>query len=168
MLCEKCGQREATVHICFVADGNVRNRDLCVSCSQLEKPELTFDPFGQREAANKLESIVAGDPRYRVEAYKFVLEAVSVALMMATPIGEFWHQRHISGRDLLEALRVMARMRYGSRAKATLKNWGVSRCEDFGEIVFNLVNSGMLGKQAEDRREDFSGGYSFDEAFPEG
>ena len=50
-------------------------------------------------------------------------------------------------------------------AKTVLNRWGVSRGEDFGEIVFNLVGKGILGKNDKDRREDFSGGFDFEEAF---
>ena len=39
------------------------------------------------------------------------------------------------------------------------------RCEDFGEIVFNMVESSLLGKTENDSREDFKGGYDFFEAF---
>ena len=50
-------------------------------------------------------------------------------------------------------------------AKTVLNSWGVQRCEDFGELVFNLVNKGVLGKTEEDRKEDFAGGYDFEAAF---
>jgi uncharacterized repeat protein (TIGR04138 family) len=50
-------------------------------------------------------------------------------------------------------------------AKTVLNRWGVRQCEDFGEIVFNLVEKRILGKTEQDRKEDFSGGYDFDEAF---
>ena len=46
-----------------------------------------------------------------------------------------------------------------------LNYWGVNQCVDFGHLVFNLVQQGVLGKTDEDRLEDFAGGYDFDEAF---
>jgi uncharacterized repeat protein (TIGR04138 family) len=45
-----------------------------------------------------------------------------------------------------------------------LNDWGVKACEDFGEIVFNMVESGMLLQTDKDSREDFRGGYDFYEA----
>ena len=36
---------------------------------------------------------------------------------------------------------------------------------DIGEIVFALVECGVLIKQPDDSREDFEGLFSFDEAF---
>ena len=61
----------------------------------------------------------------------------------------------------------MARLRFGLRVKATLNCWGLHACEDVGEVVFNLVNSGFLGKGPDDCIGNFQSGYSFDEAFPE-
>ena len=55
---------------------------------------------------------------------------------------------------------------YGKRAKATLNGWGIFKCEDFGEIVFNLIEAGLLIKQEKDSKADFHGGYDFDTAFP--
>jgi len=46
-----------------------------------------------------------------------------------------------------------------------LNEWGVHRCEDFGEIVFNMVEHDLLAKTSEDSRENFKGGYDFEEAF---
>jgi uncharacterized repeat protein (TIGR04138 family) len=50
-------------------------------------------------------------------------------------------------------------------AKTVLNRWGVHRCEDWGDIVFLLVQKGVLGKTEQDRKEDFAGGYDFEEAF---
>lgn len=43
---------------------------------------------------------------------------------------------------------------------------GIFKCEDFGEIVFNLVDAGLMAKSAEDTKEDFQNGFDFDTAFP--
>jgi len=50
-------------------------------------------------------------------------------------------------------------------ALAVLQEWGIQRCEDFGEIVFNMVDNNLLAKTTEDSRDDFKGGYDFDQAF---
>lgn len=46
-----------------------------------------------------------------------------------------------------------------------LTEWGITRCEDFGEIVFNMVEHKLLSKTDEDSREDFRSIYTFKEAF---
>ena len=50
-------------------------------------------------------------------------------------------------------------------AKTLLEEWGIHRCEDFGEIVFNMIEVGWLAKTDKDSRADFQDGYDFDEAF---
>jgi uncharacterized repeat protein (TIGR04138 family) len=72
---------------------------------------------------------------------------------------------HVSAAELLDALSEHARATFGAKAKSTLNSWGVHRCEDFGEIVFNMIDADMLRKRPEDKKEDFHGGYDFDTAF---
>jgi uncharacterized repeat protein (TIGR04138 family) len=50
-------------------------------------------------------------------------------------------------------------------ALTVLNSWGVRNTGDFGEIVFNLVETGKLGKTDEDKKEDFTNGYDFHEVF---
>jgi len=46
-----------------------------------------------------------------------------------------------------------------------LNEWGVSTTDDFGQVVFNLVNSGVLGKNETDSPNDFKNVFTFDDAF---
>ena len=73
--------------------------------------------------------------------------------------------RHVTGQQLLAGIRQHALAQFGPMAATVLNEWGVHRCEDFGEIVFNLVENGVLAKTEQDSRADFQGGYDFDEAF---
>lgn len=107
-----------------------------------------------------LREMVRRDPRYKPEAYRFMFEALEFTLRR---LGQ---RRHISGRELLDGARDCAREQFGGLAKTVLNHWGVARTEDFGEIVFNLVDAGMMGRTENDSREDFRDGYAFDEAFP--
>ena len=43
--------------------------------------------------------------------------------------------------------------------------WGVNNCRDFGDIVFNMVEIGLLAKTDKDTRDDFQNGYDFTDAF---
>ena len=74
-------------------------------------------------------------------------------------------QRHVSGQELCEAMRIYALEQYGYLAKSVLKHWGVCSTGDFGEIVFNLIDVEQMRKTPDDRREDFDDVYDFDEAF---
>src|SRR5205807_6805959 len=73
--------------------------------------------------------------------------------------------RHVSGQELLEGVRQYALAQYGPMTETLLNEWGVRCCEDFGEMVFNMVDSGLLSKTDTDSREDFKGGYQFVDAF---
>ncbi len=111
-----------------------------------------------------LELILTVDRRYAADAYQFVREGLDHTLKMLKKQGRT-SMRHVRGQELLEGLRQYAIEQFGPLAKTVLEYWGVRRCEDFGEIVFNMVDSGILGKSDEDTRADFKGGYDFEEAF---
>lgn len=106
-----------------------------------------------------LENIVKDDGRYDIEAYLFVHEVIG-SMMKALK-----RRRHITGRELLEGIRVHALREFGPLSRDVLEHWGVFRCEDFGEIVFSMVDGGILRKTEDDSRDDFKGGYDFREAF---
>jgi uncharacterized repeat protein (TIGR04138 family) len=110
--------------------------------------------------AKKLEEILAKDPRYSAAAYEFTRHAVTYASHVL-----FAHGKHVSGRDLLEAIRRVALERFGVLTEDVLESWGLRSTEDFGEIVFRLVDAGLLAKTDEDSREDFRGVYTFRDAF---
>ena len=50
-------------------------------------------------------------------------------------------------------------------ALTVLDEWGVTRCEDVGEMVFNLIEAGAFGQSETDCREDFASLYDFVEVF---
>ena len=106
-----------------------------------------------------LEPILTHDSRYMAEAYFFVRDALDHT------VRQLENPRHISGQELLGGIREYALEEYGPVTKRVLSEWGINECIDFGNIVFNLVNAGLLGKTDEDSIADFSGGYDFAEAF---
>lgn len=116
--------------------------------------------------AEAIEEIVAHDPRFDRDAYQFVREALdfTVKILKKNPQGPPSH-RHVSGQELLDGIRRHALEQFGPMSKTVLEHWGIKQCEDFGNIVFNMVEKGILGKTEKDSREDFKGGYSFEEAF---
>jgi uncharacterized repeat protein (TIGR04138 family) len=72
---------------------------------------------------------------------------------------------HVTGAELAWACRDFARDQFGLLAESVLGHWGVTRTEDFGRIVFTLVDIGLLVTQPGDQVEDFEGVYDFAEAF---
>ena len=114
----------------------------------------------------ELDKIVAKDPRFTREAYLFVREALDhTQKMIGKPAKDDDAPRHVSGQQLLDGIRDYAVQQYGPMALTLLNEWGIRRCEDFGELVFNMVENSLLAKTDQDSREDFKGGYDFAEAF---
>lgn len=111
-----------------------------------------------------LDEIVEKDKRYHRDAYVFVTQAVEFTQKAISKANK-GKIRHITGQELLAGIRTFALDRYGPMAITLFDEWGVKRCEDFGEIVFNLVDHGLLSKTETDSRADFQGGYDFYEAF---
>jgi uncharacterized repeat protein (TIGR04138 family) len=98
-------------------------------------------------------------PCYHETAYLFILSALQFTIER---IGE---PRHISGREMAEGCRDLAIDRWGLMARSVLEFWGIRSTRDLGEIVFALVECGVLVKRDEDRLADFDSVFSFDAAF---
>ena len=113
--------------------------------------------------------IVKEDPRYQKNAYLFLQKALNYTIdkerkrqgKVVTKVAK----RHVSGQELLEGIREYALEQYGPMTYFILTNWGITRCEDFGEMVFNLIEYGVFSKNDQDTREDFASTYTFEEAF---
>ncbi len=112
--------------------------------------------------ADKLQELAERDGRYSIEAYLFVYESLSVAQRL------FGRERHVSGKELLEGIKVLGRERYGRLARSVFASWGVKATDDFGQIVFNLVNAELMSRTDEDKIEDFHAVYDFEEEFVRG
>ncbi len=113
----------------------------------------------QPNAEEILQSILIRDPRYTEEAYALVRAGLDYT------VRRLGKPRHVSGQELLAGIREFALAEFGPMAKTVLAGWGIKRTEDVGEIVFNMVETGLLGKTEKDSRADFANGYDFDEAF---
>ena len=99
------------------------------------------------------------NPRFHRRAYLFLLSALHQVMERLD------EPRHISGRELSQGVRDLALVQFGPLARTVLEHWGIHRTEDLGEIVFALVDCGILVKQDEDRQEDFRDVFDFEEAF---
>jgi uncharacterized repeat protein (TIGR04138 family) len=117
-----------------------------------------------------LAEVVRRDPRYAYEAYEFVFHALNHTqkLLGRQPregtTGPSEPQHHVSGPELLEGVRDLALREFGLMARTVFRLWGITRTDDFGEIVFNLVESNLMSKTDADTREDFHNIYDFEQA----
>ncbi len=102
--------------------------------------------------------------RYHERAYLFVLAALEFA-QQGLP-----ERRHLSGRELAEAVRDLALERFGVTARMVLEHWGIRASADIGEVVFAMVDTGLLMALPSDSREDFVDvvdfAHAFDTAYP--
>jgi uncharacterized repeat protein (TIGR04138 family) len=111
-----------------------------------------------------IELIRAKDARFQPEAYHFVREALDHTQRNIGKENK-GQIRHVTGQELLEGIREYALAQFGPMAMMLLEEWGIHASRDFGEIVFNMVEIGLLAKTDKDSRDDFAGGYDFFEAF---
>jgi uncharacterized repeat protein (TIGR04138 family) len=109
-----------------------------------------------------LNDILSRDRRYARDAYIFVSEALQYTVQKTGRRG------HVSGRELCAGLCEYALSQFGPLARTVLAEWGLRRSEDLGEIVFNMVEVGLLRKTEEDRREDFAGIEEFSRILDQG
>ena len=114
--------------------------------------------------AEALNSIVASDPRYQRDAYVFLRDALDFTTKQQKKLKGV-SVRHVTGPELLDGVRQYALREFGPMVMTVFDNWGIHSCEDIGNMVFNLIGSGIFGKTEEDSIEDFKNVYDFEEAF---
>ncbi len=108
--------------------------------------------MAERSFVDIIDDIRERDPRYRREAYVFVLGALERAMSHRPGRG------HVSGQAVLAGAVELAREEYGPLALTVLREWGLGASADVGRVVFHLVEAGLLGREDQDRLEDFEGG----------
>ncbi len=116
----------------------------------MEIPEIRYE-------TDDFSDILRKDARYDRRAYDFMLRVIAEASASA--------KGHVTGQELLTFFRDLALDAYGPLAYTVLVDWGLTCCEDVGEIVFNLVDSKRIGKTDQDSPADFLGGFDFKEEF---
>jgi uncharacterized repeat protein (TIGR04138 family) len=99
------------------------------------------------------------EPRFDERAYLFVLAALEYCQQRLD------ERRHITGRELALACRDLALDRFGVMSRLVLDHWGVRASADIGDVVFTLVDLGLLMSQPTDSREEFADVFDFDQAF---
>ncbi len=115
-------------------------------------PELAF-----RDGV--MDRIRLRESRFDERAYLFVLAALEF-VQQRLP-----ERRHLTGRELAEGCRDMALVRYGVLARTVFEHWGIRTSADIGEVVFTLVDTGLLMSQPQDSKDDFIDVFDFDTAF---
>jgi uncharacterized repeat protein (TIGR04138 family) len=110
-------------------------------------------------ADDVMSRIRARGGQYHERAYLFLLATIE---FLQTRLEV---RRHVTGSELAWACRDFAQQQFGLLAPGVLAHWGISRTEDFGRIVYTLVEVGLLVTQPGDSESDFEGVYQFADVF---
>ncbi len=102
------------------------------------------------------------DKRYDPQSYSFVMASLDFTSKRLNRTG------HVSGEELVEGIRGYALEQFGPMARNVLEHWGIKTTNDFGEIVFNMIDAGILGKTEQDSKEEFDDRFDFKAAFDKG
>lgn len=119
----------------------------------------------------ELVEIASTDERYAFEAYEFLCHALAYTQeMMERPAAVDPESgdaviHHVTGRELLEGVRLFGLEQFGMMAGVVFKLWGIQSTSDFGAMVYRLIDAGLWHKSATDRLEDFDNVYNFEQVF---
>jgi uncharacterized repeat protein (TIGR04138 family) len=107
----------------------------------------------------RLRDLLKRHPQYPREAYEFVSEALAYTVRLFEQTG------HVSGQQLCEGARRLAIDHFGYMARTVLASWNVRATDDFGRLVYNMIEADLLRKADTDSIRDFHALYDFREAF---
>lgn len=106
-----------------------------------------------------IEEIVIAKSCYKREAYYFVMSALNYYL------NKIDERRHVTGQELLKGISEYAKQQFGPMVLTVFEHWGLKKTDDFGKIVYHLIERGLLSKQEKDSLQDFNDVYNFNEEF---
>lgn len=116
--------------------------------------------------------ILAKAGPYPLPAYQFVQEGLRFTVRRVHEqraqddgLGGGPVTEHVSGQQLCMGLRDYAIEQFGMLARPVLEGWSIRRTDDFGRMVFAMIEAGAMSKTPQDTPDDFNGVYDFDEAF---
>ena len=102
---------------------------------------------------------------YHPMAYKFVFSALRFTQEQLGRDRSTEATGHISGPELLDGIRRLGLQHFGMMSIVVFKTWGIHSTDDFGKIVFQLIEAGEMRKTDDDQLDDFLGVYEFTKAF---
>lgn len=113
---------------------------------------------------------LAANTPYPIEAFAFVRDALEhTSNALHGPDGGEGPReaRHVSGAQLCEGIREYAVQQFGRLAPTVLRRWNIHKTDDFGAIVYAMIDAGLLRKTDEDSIDHFRAVYDFADAFRE-
>jgi uncharacterized repeat protein (TIGR04138 family) len=118
------------------------------------------------EVLQSIRTVQSKDQRYKTQAYLFVLSGLDNTLRKLGKTADTpKDDRQVTGQDLSRGIRDLAMQEFGPTAKMVLENWGMTETMDFGNIVYSLIDAGLMGKSETDSIDDFKEVFNFTETF---
>lgn len=99
--------------------------------------------------------IIKRDQRYHPDAYEFVNASVTYTVKKLSRNSKPRGSRHVTAEELIGGSMDYAVSQYGFLAPEVLRQWGVLCGEDFGNIVYNMIDEKLLSASPEDSQSDF-------------
>ncbi len=112
--------------------------------------------------------VIERDVRYHANAYQFVYAALRFTqsyLNRSVNSPTESADAHISGVELLGGIRAFALEQFGLMTRTVFRAWGIQSTDDFGQIVFELIERGEMSKTDRDQLSDFFDVYDFADVF---
>jgi uncharacterized repeat protein (TIGR04138 family) len=113
------------------------------------------------EPQEKLYNLLEKDSRYPLPAYAAIHKGLDFTMKTKQVVG------HVDGQELAIGMAGYLKEEYGPFCRMVLSGWGIRSTMDFGCLVFNLIDAGLMRKQDTDSIEDFTAVYDFEETFDE-
>lgn len=101
-----------------------------------------------------VEQILQRTEDYPADAYFFIRAALDATVEKCRKPAE---NPHLSAEELYFGFCSYALEEYGPLAMAVMEQWGISESAHVGDLVYNLIEVGVFGKQEGDKREQFDG-----------
>ena len=108
--------------------------------------------------------------RFHRNAYRFIYEALQHTqknLGRGLEVDDDEKSAHISGPELLEGVKELGKKQFGLLTTTVFRQWGIKATDDFGHLVYELIERGEMRKTDRDELSDFFSVYSFSEEFEE-
>jgi uncharacterized repeat protein (TIGR04138 family) len=117
-------------------------------------------PMQPMQFEQSVVAILKRDKRFDPHAYFFLKDALDFTLKRIAESNN-GQARHITGPELLVGFRDYALECFGPMAATLMSEWSIRKCQDIGDMVFQLIDEQVFGKQESDRKEDFSEAFDF-------
>lgn len=133
------------------------------ACFAIIRP---MPPTGPQPPQKSLTEFVEELGTFPLEAFLFLHEGLAYTVHAIHGQRKSPAQNmHVTGQQLCHGLRDFALLKYGMLAHTVLSRWGIRSTDDFGTMVYSLIEAGLMGKTDTDSIDDFHHVYEFRTAF---